>query len=217
MKGDDIVVTRRLLLRIVTEIKTLMEEKELSSRELAEMCNEKGFEGVTRSKILRAFYTGENRQFFLNNTDDTIEAVLTTLGYTGEDILDRILQKDNEVNDVVERTPVEIINFVKDKKSIPYLKMAYAEYKLNGAREEYERLKKQIVSDVKTEPVEQNLNRGHGLKLRGFFFYFCEIFVPAGLTVKPSTEWHIVSGNAPKNTKKFFGQGRRNYVSDRNM
>ncbi len=154
MKGDDIVVTRRLLLRIVTEIKTLMEEKELSSRELAEMCNEKGFEGVTRSKILRAFYTGENRQFFLNNTDDTIEAVLTTLGYTGEDILDRILQKDNEVNDVVERTPVEIINFVKDKKSIPYLKMAYAEYKLNGAREEYERLKKQIVSDVKTEPVE---------------------------------------------------------------
>lgn len=148
------MVTRRLLLRIVTEIKTLMEEKELSSRELAEMCNKRGFEGVTRSKILRAFYTGENRQFFLNNTDDTIEAVLTTLGYTGEDILDRILRKDNKVNDVVERTPVEIIDFVRDKKSIPYLKMAYAEYKLNGAREEYERLKEQIARDVKTEPVE---------------------------------------------------------------
>lgn len=140
------MVTKRLLLRIVSEIKTIMEEKGLSSRELSEMCNKAGYDAVTRSKILRAFYITEGRQFFLNNTDDTIEAVLSTLGYTGDDVLKRILDKDNDLTNVFHETdlPQEVINFIRSKEAEPYLKLAYAQYQNVEAKKKLEELKKQI-------------------------------------------------------------------------
>ena len=140
------MVTRRLLIRIVSEVRKIMQEKELSSRQLSEMCDKKGYHGVTRSKILRAFYVTDNRQNFLNNTDDTIEATLDTLGYTGDDILNRILDEDNDIINVFHQTELqqEVINFIRKPEAEPYLRLAYAQYKNNMAKKEMEEIQNMI-------------------------------------------------------------------------
>lgn len=140
------MVTRRLLIRIAKEIRQIMEEKGLSSRQLSEMCEKKGYKDVTRSKILRAFYVDEGRQFFLNNTDDTIEGVLDTLGYTGDDILKRILDKDNDIVNIFHQTelPQEVINFLRSKEAEPYIRLAFAQYKSDKIKKELEVLRKQL-------------------------------------------------------------------------
>ena len=140
------MVTRRLLVRIVTEIRKIMTERGISSRELADLCAKKGFNTVTRSKILRAFYVTEGRQFFLNNTDDTIEAALTVLGYTGDDLLKRIFEKDENIVYVQNETelPQEVINFIRTKEAEPYLKLAYAQYKNMLAQKELENIQREI-------------------------------------------------------------------------
>ncbi len=143
------MVTSRLLIRIMSEIKSIMEEKELSSRELSYMCEKKGHPEVTRSKILRAFYVGEGKQNFLNSTDDTIEGVLDALGYTGEDILMRILKKDCDPKEVPEEPqsnfPEEIIDFISKDEALPYLELSYAQYNKVRAEQEYERKMKEIL------------------------------------------------------------------------
>lgn len=141
------MVTKRLLIRIVSEIKKIMSERKMSSRELAELCEKKGFTGVTRSKILRAFYVEDGRQFFLNNTDDTIEAALTVLGYTGDDVLKRILDEDNDIINVhvTSNLPQEIVNFIRSTEAEPYLKLAYAQYKNVKAQEELKMLQEKIL------------------------------------------------------------------------
>lgn len=143
------MVTRRLLIRIVSEIRKIMQEKELSSRQLSEMCEKKGYPGATRSKILRAFYITDGRQNFLNNTDDTIEATLDTLGYTGDDILNRILDEDNDIINVFHQTglPQEVINFIRKPEAEPYLRLAYAQYKNNMAKKEMEEIQNLIDKD----------------------------------------------------------------------
>lgn len=140
------MVTRRLLVRIVTEIKTIMVERGLSSRQLAELCNENGYDKVTRSKILRAFYVESNKQFFLNNTDDTIEGVLSTLGFTGDDVLHRILEEDKEDPNPFKNSglPEEVINFIQTKEAEPYLQLAYAQYKNMKIKKEMQRLQEKI-------------------------------------------------------------------------
>lgn len=137
----------RLLLRVVSEIRQIMLEKRLSSRELEEACKKKGFKKVTRSKIIRAFYIEEGRQFFLNNTDDTIEGVLAATGYTGNDILKRLLNEGNRnfVRDGEGTLPREISDWAKTKEAEPYLKLAYAQYKRAQADKEYERLRKELL------------------------------------------------------------------------
>lgn len=141
------MVTKRLMLRIVKEIKKIMEEQRLSSRKLTDLCNQTGHK-TTRSKILRAFYTDEGKQFFLNNTDDTIEAVLSTLNLSGDDILKRILDEDNNITHIVSQTelPQEIINFIRTKEAEPYLKLAYAQYKKAEAQKEVERIQNEILA-----------------------------------------------------------------------
>ena len=140
------MVTRRLLIRIVTEIKTIMVERGLSSRQLAELCNEKGYDKVTRSKILRAFYVENKKQFFLNNTDDTIEGVLATLGFTGDDVLHRILEDDKEDTNPFKNSGLseEVIEFIQNKEAEPYLRLAYAQYQNKKVQAELERLQKEI-------------------------------------------------------------------------
>lgn len=142
------MVTRRLLVRIVEEIRRVFGERGISSRELSELCGKHGYDKITRSKILRAFYVEEGRQFFLNNTDDTIEGVLDVLGVTGDDILERILKEDNDPTKEIPGTnlPQEVIEFIKTKEAEPYLKLAYAQYKTQQNKKELERLQQEIIS-----------------------------------------------------------------------
>lgn len=144
------MITRRLLVRIVTEIKKIMDEKDVSSRELEDMCKKNGFPTVTRSKILRAFYVGNGKQFFLNSTDTTIEAVLTSLGYTGDDVIDRIVKTDNHV-EVSCNVSNEIREFVQNQEAVPYLKMAYTQFKLNQAKIEFEKIRNEMQEQIRID------------------------------------------------------------------
>lgn len=134
----------RLMIRIVSEIKKIMDEKHLSSRDLEAICEKHGFKGVTRSKIIRAFYTGEGRQFFLNSTDDTINAVLTSLGYTGDDILKRLLYGNLELANGDGTFNKELREFLKNDNFIPYLKLAYAQCKADETKKELEKIQEQL-------------------------------------------------------------------------
>ena len=135
------MVTNRLLVRIVTEIRKIMIERGVSSRQLEKMCNNLGYP-VTRSKILRAFSVENAKQSFLNNTDDTIEATLIAFGCTGEDILNRILHEDDLFNfdPLQSHLSDDLIAFVNSPEAVPYLKLAYAQYKAKLAKKEIEDL-----------------------------------------------------------------------------
>ena len=143
----------RILLRIMDEIRRVMIEKRLSSRELSERCQKLGYTKVTRSKIIRALYLSPGRQYFLNNTDDTIEGVLAALGYTGDDILKRVLATEErlKIRRSEDTLPKEIADFIKTKEAEPYLKLAYAQYKKVQAQRELERLQKELAVDEPTE------------------------------------------------------------------
>ena len=93
--------------------------------------------------IYRTFYTKDDAQYFLNSADDTIEAVLTVLGITSEDLMQSIISKEEETYpDEIK----EIMEFVRKPESMPYLKLAYAQYKVNVAEENVKRLEAAILN-----------------------------------------------------------------------
>lgn len=134
---------RRPLLLIIKEIEKRIKEKDFSVRSLEWELNERGFKNINRGKIYRTFYTKDDAQYFLNSADDTIEAVLTVLGITSEDLMQSIISKEEETYpDEIK----EIMEFVHKPESMPYLKLAYAQYKVNIAEENVKRLEQAILN-----------------------------------------------------------------------
>ena len=134
---------RRPLLLIIKEIEKRIKEKDFSVRSLEWELNERGFKNINRGKIYRTFYTKDDAQYFLNSADDTIEAVLTVLGITSEDLMQSIISKEEETYpDEIK----EIMEFVRKPESMPYLKLAYAQYKVNIAEENVKRLEQAILN-----------------------------------------------------------------------
>lgn len=134
---------RRPLLLIIKEIEKRIKEKDFSVRSLEWELSQRGFNNINRGKIYRTFYTKDDAQYFLNSADDTIEAVLTVLGITSEDLMQSIISKEEETYpDEIK----EIMEFVRKPESMPYLKLAYAQYKVNVAEENVKRLEQAILN-----------------------------------------------------------------------
>ena len=111
---------RRPLLMIIKEIENKIKEKEFSVRSLEWELDRHGFKNINRGKIYRTFYTKDDGQYFLNSADDTIEAVLTILGLTAEDLMREIIKKEE---DKYPEDIKEIMEFVHSPESLPYLKL----------------------------------------------------------------------------------------------
>lgn len=134
---------RRPLLMIIKEIENKIKEKEFSVRSLEWELDRHGFKNINRGKIYRTFYTKDDGQYFLNSADDTIEAVLTILGLTAEDLMREIIKKEeNKYPEDIK----EIMDFVHSPESLPYLKLAYAQYKANIAQDNVKRLREAILN-----------------------------------------------------------------------
>ena len=134
---------RRPLLMIIKEIENKIKEKEFSVRSLEWELDRHGFKNINRGKIYRTFYTKDDGQYFLNSADDTIEAVLTILGLTAEDLMREIIKKEE---DKYPEDIKEIMEFVHSPESLPYLKLAYAQYKANIAQDNVKRLREAILN-----------------------------------------------------------------------
>lgn len=134
---------RRPLLMIIKEIENKIKEKEFSVRSLEWELDRHGFKNINRGKIYRTFYTKDDGQYFLNSADDTIEAVLTILGLTAEDLMREIIKKEE---DKYPEDIKEIMEFVHSPESLPYLKLAYAQYKANIAQDNVKRLREAVLN-----------------------------------------------------------------------
>ena len=111
-----IMTTRRPLMLIVKEITRRLKSRGYSIRGLEKDLKEIGFDDINRGKLIRLFYTSDkNQQDFLNNCDDTIEAVLTLLNITEEDLFMAVLNK-SIVGDA------GFPGFLKDPDAKPLLK-----------------------------------------------------------------------------------------------
>lgn len=132
---------RRPLMLIIKEIENKIKEKEFSVRSLEYELDKRGYKEINRGRIYRTFYIKEGAQSFLNGTDDTIEGVLTVLGITSEDLMRDIIRREesNYPEDVK-----EIMEFVRKPEAIPYLKLAYAQYRAKQAALEVERIEKEL-------------------------------------------------------------------------
>jgi len=140
-EGGVPMYNRRPLLTIVKAIERKIKERDYSIRSLEQELDKKGYDKITRGKIFRTFYTKDGRQFFLNSADDTIEAVLDVLGMTAEDVMRDILQREeNEYPEDVK----EIFKFARKPEALPYLRLAYAQYKAREAELEVERIKEEL-------------------------------------------------------------------------
>ena len=128
---------RRPLLDIVKEISRRLKLQNYSVRRLETDLKNIGVE-INRGKLLRLFYNSEkNNQDFLNNTDDTIEAVLSLLELTNKDIYKSLLGKSLNYD-------TEFSNFINDPEAKPFLNEAFNKYKANKLEEQVKELQRQI-------------------------------------------------------------------------
>ena len=132
---------RKPLMSIIKEIERLIKEKKYTIRSLEQELDRAGYDEITRGKIYRTFYTKDGRQFFLNSADETIEAVLTVLGITSEDVMRNIIHEDDMVYTGELK---EIMDWVHRPEAEPYLKLAYAQYKTHLMAQEVERMQKAL-------------------------------------------------------------------------
>lgn len=130
--------TRRPILEVVREISRRLKLKGYSIRRVEADLKKIGITNINRGKIIRLFYVSEkNNQDFLNNADDTIEAVLTLLDLTSQDIYQTLLEQCTEYD-------TEMINFIQSPEATPYLKQAYNQYKADKLEGEIKQLQEQI-------------------------------------------------------------------------
>jgi len=140
-EGGGHVFNRKPLMTIIKEIERIIKEKKYTVRSLEQELDRAGYDEITRGKIYRTFYTKDGRQFFLNSADETIEAVLTVLGLTSEDIMRNIVNKDNSIYTGELK---EIMDWANKPEAEPYLKLAYAQYKKKLMELEVERIQKAL-------------------------------------------------------------------------
>jgi len=141
-KGGGRMFNRKPLMLIVKEIERIMRERDYSIRSLEQELDRCGYGDITRGKIYRTFYTKDGRQFFLNSADETIEAVLTVLGLTSEDIMKNIVGGEKQYTGELK----EIMEWTKTQEAEPYLKLAYTKYKAKQMEIEAERIEKSLLS-----------------------------------------------------------------------
>ena len=131
---------RRPIMDIMSLIHSIIKEKGYSARSMSESMEALGFES-NRGKIDRAFYSGKDKQVYIQNLDDTIEGVLAVFGMTAEDLYEILLKKEREsIPDELQ----EIVAFTRKPEAIPYLKLAYAQYKAKKASQEVERMQRAL-------------------------------------------------------------------------
>ena len=130
--------TRRPILEVVREISRRLKLRGYSIRRFEADLKKIGITNINRGKIIRLFYVSEkNNQDFLNNADDTIEAVLTLLDLTSQDIYQTLLEQCTDYN-------TEMIDFIQTPEAVPYLKQAYNQYKADKLESEIKQLQEQI-------------------------------------------------------------------------
>ena len=130
--------TRRPILEVVREISRRLKLRGYSIRRVEADLKKIGITNINRGKIIRLFYVSEkNNQDFLNNADDTIEAVLTLLDLTSQDIYQTLLEQCTDYN-------TEMIDFIQTPEAVPYLKQAYNQYKADKLESEIKQLQEQI-------------------------------------------------------------------------
>ena len=134
---------RRPLMLIIKEIESRIKEKEYSVRSLEYELDKRGYKNINRGRIFRTFYTKEGAQAFLNGADDTIEGVLTVLGTTSEDLMRDIICKEESKYPEEIR---EIMEFIKKPEALPYLKLAYAQYKAKQAELYVEKIERELIN-----------------------------------------------------------------------
>lgn len=132
--------TRRPIMKIVKEVTRKLRLKGYSIRKIEEELLNLGFNNINRGKLIRTFYTSnKNQQEYLNSVDDTIEAVLTWLDLTEEDLFISLLDQSSE-----SRIPKDISDFIRDPDGMIYLREAYKKYKADKLEKEIEAIREQI-------------------------------------------------------------------------
>ncbi len=131
---------RRPIEKIVLEVYKIIKEKNYSLRSISEKARSAGFEYMNRGVVGRNFYEGADKQLFIKKLDDYIEAILTVTGFTNEDLFKRIIRPDLLDEGIQE----EIVAFIRNPKALPYIKMAYIQYKKDKLEEELRKLKSEI-------------------------------------------------------------------------
>ena len=131
---------RRPIGKIVAEVYKIIKERNYSIRSIADKAQEIGFKYMNRGVVDRNFYEGAEKQLFIKKLDDYIEAILTVVGLTNEDLFKRAIEE--EITDgIINR---DIIRFVRNPESLPYIKMAYIQYKKDKLEEELQNIKSEI-------------------------------------------------------------------------
>ena len=131
---------RRPVEKVVREVSKIIKEKNYSIRSISEKAQSIGFEYMNRGVVGRNFYEGAEKQLFIKKLDDYIEAILTVTGFTNDDLFKRIIRPDILETGIQE----ELALFVRDPVSLPYIKMAYIQYKKDKLEEELRSLKSEM-------------------------------------------------------------------------
>ena len=129
--------SRRPVGKVITEVYKIIKEKNYSIRSISEKAQSIGCDYMNRGVVGRNFYEGADKQLFIKKLDDYIEAILTVTGLTNDDLFRRIIRGDIE-NEMIQR---DVIGFINNPESIPYIKMAYIQYKRDKLEEELRDLK----------------------------------------------------------------------------
>ncbi len=131
---------RRPVSKVVTEVYKIIKEKNYSIRSISDKAQRAGFDYMNRGVVGRNFYEGAEKQLFIKKLDDYIEAILTVTGFTNDDLFKRIIRPELLDSGIQE----EIALFIRNPDSLPYIKMAYIQYKKDKLEEELRNLKLEI-------------------------------------------------------------------------
>ena len=131
---------RRPVSRITREIYKIIKEKNYSIRSISDKAQKLGYDYMNRGVVNRNFYEGVDKQLFITKLDDYIEAILAVVGLTSDDLFERLLT-NTEINPSI---PKEISNFVNNEEALPYIKIAYIQYKKDKLEKELQALKTEV-------------------------------------------------------------------------
>ena len=132
---------RRPLNAIFEVIRKEIKTKNWSILRFADEAQKRGFDNITRGKVQRTFWPDEGANSYINHLDDYIECALTIIGLTSDDILNKVIQTDRRG---IPKDLLDVIEWSRRPEALPYLKLAYAQFKLDEATREANRIKKEI-------------------------------------------------------------------------
>ncbi len=129
---------RRPVSEIMAKVKEVIKENGYGALSLSDKIVSTGIKkDMNRGRIERAFYHGVNQLSYVQSLDDTLEAILTLFGLDSKDIYLMLLNNDTKGYSEEEKMFME---FVKDPKAKPFIKLAMAQYKLKQAEDEIKKI-----------------------------------------------------------------------------